>query len=72
VEPATMPFSQEEMIQFRRNHHVPVPEPGRVEPAAGGLKDEENHVIEGRAQRIGAAMLTEREHLLPLAPKAST
>jgi hypothetical protein len=57
--------------QFRRNHLVPVPKVRNLEELnlllAAGLKEEESRVIEGRAQPIGAAMLIEREHLLPLA-----
>ena len=34
---------------------------------AAASKEEENRVIEGRGQSIGAGMLIEREHLLPLA-----
>jgi transposase len=34
---------------------------------AAGSREEQNRVIEGRAQTIGAGMLAEREHLLPLA-----
>jgi hypothetical protein len=50
---------------------VPVPKVRNLEELnlllAAGLKEEESRVIEGRAQPIGAAMLIEREHLLPLA-----
>ena len=34
---------------------------------AAGSREEQNRVIEGRAQSIGAGMIAEREHLLPLA-----
>jgi transposase len=57
--------------QFRRNHLVPVPKVRDWEELnlllAAGSKEEESRVIEGRAQPIGAAMLIERGHLLPLA-----
>jgi transposase len=57
--------------QFRRNYLVPVPKVRDLEELnlllAAGSKEEESRVIEGRAQTIGAAMLVEREHLLPLA-----
>jgi transposase len=57
--------------QFRRNYLVPVPSVQNLEElnlllAAGSL-EEQNRVIEGRAQSIGAGMITEREYLLPLA-----
>jgi transposase len=56
--------------QFRRNHLVPVPRVRDLEELnlllAAGLQEEENRVIEGRAQSIGAGMIIEREHLLPL------
>ena len=57
--------------QFRRNHLVPVPKVRDLEELnlllRAASKEEENRVIEGRGQSIGAAMLMEREHLLPLA-----
>lgn len=59
--------------QFRRNYLVPVPKVRDLEELnlllAAASKEEGNRVIEGRAQSIGAAMLMEREHLLPLAPE---
>jgi hypothetical protein len=59
--------------QFRRNHLVPVPQVRDLEELnlllQAASKEEENRVIEGRAQPIGAAMLMEREHLLPLVPE---
>jgi len=59
--------------QFRRNHLVPVPKVGDLEELnlllAAGSKEDESRVIEGRAQPVGAAMIVEREHLLPLAPE---
>ncbi len=57
--------------QFRRNYLVPVPKVRDLEELnrllAAASKEEEDRVIAGRAQSIGAAMLLEREHLLPLA-----
>jgi transposase len=57
--------------QFRRNYLVPVPEVRDLEELnlllAAASKAEESRVIDGRTQAIGAAMLMEREHLLPLA-----
>lgn len=59
--------------QFRRNYLVPVPQVRDLEELnlrlAAASKEEESRVIEGRAQSIGAGMLTEREYLLPLAPE---
>jgi len=46
--------------------------PGGVEPAAGGgSREEQNRVIHGHTQSIGAGMIAEREYLLPLAQEAS-
>jgi hypothetical protein len=57
--------------QFRRNYLVPVPQVRDLEELnlllTAALKEEESRVIAGRGQSIGAAMLMEREHLLPLA-----
>ena len=57
--------------QFRRNYLVPVPSVQNLEELnlllAAGSREEESRVIEGRAQSIGAGMLAEREHLLPMA-----
>src|SRR5208282_5459948 len=56
--------------QFRRNHLVPVPQVRDLEELnllmTASSKEEESRVIAGRAQSIGAGMLVEREHLLPL------
>jgi hypothetical protein len=56
---------------FRRNHLVPLPQARDLEHLNGllreGSKEEEQRVIAGRAQSIGAAMTIEREHLRPLA-----
>jgi len=56
---------------FRRNHWVPVPKAVdvaglNVELLKGCHQDEQRR-IEGRDQSVGAALLIEREHLLPLA-----
>ncbi len=57
--------------QFRRNHLVPVPKVRNLEELnvllAAGSTEDESRVIDGRAQAVGAAMLIERDHLLPLA-----
>lgn len=55
---------------FRRNHLVPLPQARDLEHLnellREGSKEEEQRVIAGRAQSIGAAMTIEREHLRPL------
>ena len=57
--------------QFRRNHLVPVPKVHDLEGLNRllecGLLEEQNRLIAGRGLSIGASMLAEREHLLPLA-----
>ena len=62
---------EEESGYFRRNHLVPLPAAQDLEHLNEHLlascKAEEQRVIAGRAQTIGAAMAIEREHLLPLA-----
>jgi transposase len=56
---------------FRRNHWVPVPQ--ALDIAAlnrqllTGCRDDEHRMIAGRQQSVGAAVIVEREHLLPLA-----
>jgi transposase len=57
--------------QYRRNYLTPVPKVRNLEElnqlmAAGSL-EEQSRVIAGRNQTIGAGMIAEREHLLPLA-----
>jgi len=60
-----------EVGYFRRNHWVPVPQ--AVDLASlnlellRGCHQDEQRRIEGKDQSIGAALLIEREHLLPLA-----
>jgi transposase len=55
---------------FRRNHFVPVPSVRNLEELNSFLlaecQKDEQRIIHGRSERIGAAMLAEREHLLPL------
>jgi len=57
--------------QFRRNYLVPVPSVQHLEELnlllAAGSREEQNRVIHGRTQSIGAGMIAEREYLLPLA-----
>ncbi len=60
-----------EVGYFRRNHWVPVP---KAEDLAAlnrqllaGCHDDEHRTIAGSAQSVGAALVVEREHLLPLA-----
>jgi transposase len=58
---------------FRRNHWVPVPQAmdiaGLNLQLLAACHDDEKRMIAGRAQSVGAALLVEREHLLPLAPE---
>jgi transposase len=58
---------------FRRNHWVPVPQAvdlaGLNVQLLAACHEDENRVIAGRTQSVGAALLVEREHLLPLAPE---
>lgn len=61
------------MGYFRRNHWVPVPEAIDVADLnlklLEGCRQDEQRRIEGREQSVGAAVLVERGHLLPLAPE---
>jgi transposase len=54
---------------FRRNHWVPVPSARDLEELNMGLlaacREDQNRQIAGKAMRVGAAMIVEREHLLP-------
>lgn len=56
---------------FRRNHLVPLPEARDLEHLnqllRASSREEEQRVIAGRTQSIGAAMAIEREYLRPLA-----
>lgn len=60
-----------EIGYYRRNHLVPMPVARDLEHLnellEAGCKEEEQRVIGGRSQTIGAAMALEREYLLPLA-----
>jgi transposase len=62
---------EEEGGYFRRNHLVPLPAARDLahlnELLLGGCQEEEQRVITGRSQTIGAGMAIEREYLLPLA-----
>jgi transposase len=55
---------------FRRNHWVPVPSAPDLEQLNKDLRDachqDQNRQIAGKVLCIGAAMIAEREHLLPL------
>ena len=62
-----------EVGYFRRNHWVPVP---KAEDLAAlnrqllaGCHDDEHRTIAGSTQSVGAALVVERDHLLPLAPE---
>lgn len=56
---------------FRRNHWVPVPQVGNWEELNALLRqatqEDEQRLIAGRSQTVGAGMKLEREHLGPLA-----
>lgn len=56
---------------FRRNHWVPVPQAADLaelnRQLAAACRQDEQRTISGRSQSIGAALLVERPHLLPLA-----
>jgi transposase len=56
---------------FRRNHWVPVPEAEDLEglnrQLLNACQQDEHRTIAGREQTVGASLLVEREHLLPLA-----
>jgi hypothetical protein len=56
---------------FRRNHWVPVPQARDLaelnEQLLAACQQDEHRLITGREQTVGAAMLLERAHLLPLA-----
>lgn len=59
-----------EVGYFRRNHWVPIPAAGDLEDLNRQLlaacEEDESRKIDGREQRVGQAMITEREHLLPV------
>jgi hypothetical protein len=56
---------------FRRNHWVPLPKARDLEELnaqlLAGCHEDERRMIAGHDTTVGAAMLTERAHLLPLA-----
>jgi len=56
---------------FRRNHWVPVPKAADIADRNRQLlencQQDEHRLIAGREQTVGAGMVIEREHLLPLA-----
>ncbi len=62
-----------EVGYFRRNHWVPVPKAIDIADLNRYLlaecRRDEHRVIAGREQCIGAALVVEREHLLPLVPE---
>lgn len=55
---------------FRRNHWVPLPEANDLEELNAYLeqccREDQNRVLAGRSETVGAAMLIEQAHLLPL------
>jgi hypothetical protein len=55
---------------FRRNHWVPVPSATDINDLNRQLlaacREDEQRFIAGRGQSVGSALITEREHLLPL------
>ena len=58
---------------FRRNHWVPVPKAVDLaelnRQLLASCRADEQRVIAGREQSVGAALLVERDHLLPLVPE---
>jgi len=61
---------ESEVGRFRRNHWVPVPRARDLEDLNQQLlaacQADERRTVAGREQPVGAALLIEREHLLPL------
>jgi len=59
-----------EVGYFRRNHWVPVPEAEDLAALNRQLveacQQDEHRIIAGREQTVGASLLIERDHLLPL------
>jgi transposase len=55
---------------FRRNHLVPVPAASNLDALNARLmadcRHDESRVLAGRTESVGALLLTEKEHLLPL------
>ena len=62
---------ENEVGTFRRNHWVPLPKARDLaelnEMLLGACREDEGRVLCGHRESVGAAMLIEREHLLPLA-----
>jgi transposase len=60
---------------FRRNHWVPVPKAADIADRNRQLledcQQDEQRLIAGREQTVGAGMVIEREHLLPLASEGA-
>jgi hypothetical protein len=58
---------------FRRNHLVPVPDVADRDALnallLSGCREDEARILNGRVEPVGAAMTTERDYLLPLAPE---
>jgi hypothetical protein len=58
---------------FRRNHSVPEPQAADIKVLNQQLlkacQQDEHRLITGHEQKVGAALLIEREALLPLAPE---
>ncbi len=56
---------------FRRNHWVPLPQARDLEELNAYLeqccRQDQQRILEGRSETVGAAMLHEQPHLLPLA-----
>ncbi len=59
---------------FRRNHWVPLPQVRDLEELNAYLeqccRQDQQRILEGRSETVGAAMLHEQPHLLPLAGRA--
>ncbi len=64
---------ENEVGTFRRNHWVPLPQAADLAALNAALladcRQDEARTIGGRTQSVGAALLIERAHLLPLAPE---
>jgi transposase len=62
---------ENEVGTFRRNHWVPLPRAADLDELnahlLAGCSEDEARTIDGRTQSVGAALLIERAHLLPLA-----
>jgi transposase len=60
---------------FRRNHWVPIPQAADIaelnQQLLAACQQDEQRTIAGREQSVGAALLLEREHLLPLAAEGA-